>query len=176
MIEAVTPSDQLPTADQPPPRSPIDDLIPGGVPSVDLDPLADGILMEHQKEWVEDQSDLKIARKGRRTGFTFAEALDSTIIAATATGEGGDSTYYIGDTKDKGLEFIATCAGFARHVAKELLTVGEFMFDDVQPDGTTKQIAAYRIRFASGNVIVAPPMALVTVSVLSSSASPAAPS
>lgn len=148
-------SDELPTASQPPPRSPIDDLIPGGVPSVDLDPLADGILMKHQKEWVEDQSDLKIARKGRRTGFTFAEALDSTIIAATARDEGGDSTYYIGDTKDKGLEFIATCAGFARHVAKELLTVDEFLFDDIQPDGSTKQIAAYRIRFASGNVIVA---------------------
>ena len=155
MIQPEILSDELPTADQPPPRSPIDDLISGGVPPADLDPLADGILMKHQKEYLEDQSDLKLVRKGRRTGFTFAEALDSTIIAATAKSEGGDSTYYIGDTKDKGLEFIATCAGFARHVAKELLTVGEFMFDDVQPDGTSKQIAAYRIKFASGNVIVA---------------------
>lgn len=148
-------TDELPTANQAPPRSPIDDYVLNGVPPTDLDPLADGILMLHQKEWIEDQSDLKIARKGRRTGFTFAEALDSTIIAATAKSEGGDSTYYIGDTKDKGLEFIATCAGFARHVAKELLTVNEFLFDDVQPDGTTKQIAAYRIKFASGCVIVA---------------------
>ena len=155
MTEAAPITDELPTANQAPPKSPIDDYVLSGVPAADLDPLADGILMEHQKEWVEDQSDLKIARKGRRTGFTFAEALDSTIIAATAKGEGGDSTYYIGDTKDKGLEFVATCAGFARHVAKELLTVGEFLFDDLQPDGSTKQIAAYRIKFASGNVIVA---------------------
>lgn len=155
MIAAPALTDTLPTANQAPPRSLIDAYVLSGIPAADLDPLADGILMEHQKEWVEDQSDLKIARKGRRTGFTFAEALDSTIIAATARSAGGDSTYYIGDTKEKGLEFIATCAGFARHVAKELLAVDEFLFDDVQPDGSTKQIAAYRIKFASGNVIVA---------------------
>lgn len=151
MIEA----DTLPTADQAPPRSPIDDLVPGMVPPKDLDPLADGILMAHQKEWIADKSPLKLAKKGRRTGITFAEALDSTMIAAAAKSAGGDSTYYIGDTKDKGLEFISTCANFARHVAREMLTVDEFLFDDVQPDGSSKQIAAYRIRFASGFVIVA---------------------
>lgn len=147
--------ESLPTADQKPPRSAVDDLVQGGVPSPDLDPLADGILMKHQKEWIADQSDLKIADKGRRTGFTFAEALDSTLIAAQKVSDGGDSSYYIGDTKDKGLEFIATCANFARHVAKEMLAVDEFLFDDVQPDGTSKMIAAYRIKFASGNMIVA---------------------
>ena len=60
------------------------------------------------------------------------------MIAAAAKSAGGDSTYYIGDTKDKGLEFISTCAGFAKHVAKELLTIDEFLFDDVQPDGSSK--------------------------------------
>lgn len=146
--------DQLPTADQPPPRSPIDDLIPGGLPDASLDPLADGILMRHQKDWIADTSPLKLAEKGRRTGITFAEALDSTLIAAAAQSAGGDSTYYIGDTKPKGLEFVAVCARFAKAVAAELLEVSEFVFDDLQPDGSTKQIAAYRIRFASGNEIV----------------------
>ena len=80
MIEA----DTLPTADQAPPRSPIDDWVPGTVPSADLDPLAEGILMAHQKAWIEDTSPLKLAEKGRRTGVTFAEALDSTMIAAAA--------------------------------------------------------------------------------------------
>lgn len=147
--------DTLPTADQAPPRSPIDDWVPGMVPPPELDPLADGILMAHQKAWIEDTSPLKLAKKGRRTGITFAEALDTTLIAAAAKSAGGDSTYYIGDTKDKGLEFIRTCANFARHVAKEMLTVDEFLFDDVQPDGSSKQIAAYRIRFASGHEVVA---------------------
>jgi len=147
--------DELPTADQAPPKSPVDELVMGDVPPEGFDPLADGILMAHQKEWLADQSDLKLCEKGRRTGITFAEALDTTLIGAAAKSAGGMNTYYIGDTKDKGLEFIAVCARFAKAVAKELLSVDEFLFDDVQPDGSTRQIAAYRIRFASGNEIVA---------------------
>lgn len=143
------------TADSPPPRSPLDELIPGQLPAADLDPLADGILMAHQKAWIEDQSPLKLAEKGRRCGITFAEALDSTLIAAAARSAGGDDTWYIGDTKEKGLEFVATAARFARHVAGELLTVGEFVFDDQRPDGSSRQITAYRIRFASGHRITA---------------------
>ena len=42
----------------------------------DHDPLADGILMLHQLEWLEDKSDLKLGEKGRRCGITYAEALD----------------------------------------------------------------------------------------------------
>lgn len=151
MIEA----DELPTADQAPPASPVDDLFPGQLPPEGFDPLAAGILMAHQKAWIEDQSTLKLAEKGRRTGITFAEALDTTLIAAASKSAGGDNTYYIGDTKEKGLEFVSVCARFAQAVAKELVTVDEFLFEDEQPDGSTKHISAYRIRFASGHVIVA---------------------
>ncbi len=66
----------------------------------DLDPLAEGVLMLHQRQWLEDKSDLKICKKGRRTGITFAEALDDTLIAAAARSAGGDNVFYIGDTKD----------------------------------------------------------------------------
>lgn len=137
------------------PRSPIDDQVPGTLPPADLDPLADGILMAHQRAWIEDQSPLKLAEKGRRTGFTFAEALDSTLIAAAARSAGGDHTWYIGDTKDKGLEFISVCARFARHIAKEMLEIEEFLFEDQQPDGSSRFINAYRIRFASGFQVAA---------------------
>ncbi|RKR03588.1 hypothetical protein [Maricaulis maris] len=143
-----------PTIDQDVPRSPIDDVFPGMMPPEGLDPLADGILMEHQRAWIADQSPLKLGEKGRRTGITFAEALDSTLIAMAAKSAGGDHTYYVGDTKDKGLEFVAVAARFAKTVAKELLDVEEFVFTDVQEDGSSKDIAAYRIRFASGNQIV----------------------
>lgn len=133
-----------------PPPSSIDALIPGGLPPVDLDPLAAGILMEHQVAWIEDKSDLKLAEKGRRTGFTFAEALDDALTAATQRAAGGDNIWYIGDTRDKGREFVAVCAQFAQRVAAELVTVEEFLFEDKQEDGTSRMIAAYRIRFASG--------------------------
>ena len=119
------------------------------------DPLADGILMAHQIAWIEDKSPLKGAAKGRRTGITYAEALDDTLIAATRRSDGGDNVYYIGDTKEKGLEFIRYVAHFARVVGKELATIEEFFFEDRQVDGTSKHIAAYRVRFASGFQIAA---------------------
>ncbi|MFC3442560.1 hypothetical protein ACFOKF_15400 [Sphingobium rhizovicinum] len=116
----------------------------------DHDPLAAGILMDHQKEWLEDQSDLKLGEKGRRTGITYAEALDDTIIASSSRAAGGDNVFYIGDTKDKGREFIGYVAHFAKIVAKELVEVEEFLFEDQLDDGTSKFISAYRVKFASG--------------------------
>lgn len=121
----------------------------------DFDPLADGILMVHQRKWLEDKSPVKIAEKCRRSGFTFAEALDDTITAATARSEGGDNVYYIGDTKEKGREFIGYCATFAKTVAKELVHFDEFLFEDKREDGTSQHISAFRVSFASGNRIVA---------------------
>ncbi|MCX5497315.1 hypothetical protein OSH11_21640 [Kaistia dalseonensis] len=122
----------------------------------DHDPLGDGILMDHQVSWIADTSPLKLAAKGRRTGITYAEALDDTITAAMSRSAGGDNVYYIGDTKEKGLEFIRYVAHFARVVQKELsATVEEFLFEDRREDGTSKHIAAYRVRFASGYQIVA---------------------
>lgn len=115
-----------------------------------LDPLADGILMRHQSEWLADTSDLKLAEKGRRTGVTFAEALDDTLIAAAAPSAGGSNVFYIGDTKDKGREFIGYVKKFAETVSKELIAIEEFLFEDQREDGTTKHIAAFRARFASG--------------------------
>lgn len=122
----------------------------GGEIPEGLDPLADGILMAHQVAWLADQSDLKIAEKGRRTGITFAEAHDDTLIAAASPEAGGQNVFYIGDTKDKGREFIGYVAHFAKVVAEESGRIEEFLFDDQQPDGSTRQISAFRIRFASG--------------------------
>jgi len=132
------------------PLSIVDEIAPGGLPPGDFDPLADGILMVHQKAWVEDEADIKIGDKGRRTGMTWAEALSDVLIAASAKSAGGDNIWYIGDTKDKGREFIDTSARFAEKVAKELLAVEDFLFEDKQDDGTSKFITAWRITFASG--------------------------
>jgi len=120
------------------------------------DPLADGILMAHQVDWISDKSPLKVAAKGRRTGITYAEALDDTLIAATKKSEGGDNIFYIGDTKEKGLEFIRYVAHFARIVSQELAAqVEDYLFPDKQPDGSTKFIAAYKVTFASGFRVIA---------------------
>lgn len=127
-----------------------DDFLRGGDFPDDLDPFAEGVLMKHQADWVADKSDLKISSKGRRTGITFAEALDDTLIAASSPSAGGDNIFYIGDTKDKGREFVGYVAKFAKVVAKELVEIGEFMFKDQLKDGTIRDIPAFRCVFASG--------------------------
>ncbi|WP_245308567.1 hypothetical protein [Aurantimonas sp. 22II-16-19i] len=106
--------------------------------------------MKHQADWLADPSPLKIASKGRRTGITYAEMLDATLIAAASREAGGDNVFYIGDTKEKGREAIGYVAHFAKVVAGELAGIEEFLFEDGQADGSTKFISAYRVRFASG--------------------------
>lgn len=135
------------------PRDPdaLPDALPTGAEIPEgLDPGDAGVLMRHQISWLADKSTLKVAEKGRRTGITFVEALADTLLAAASRSAGGSNVFYIGDTKDKGREFIQYVAHFARIVAKELATVEEFLFEDQRDDGSSKHIAAFRVRFASG--------------------------
>ncbi len=124
-----------------------------------FDPLADGVLMQHQAEWCAIDAAIKVSSKGRRTGITFAEALDDTLIASSRKSAGGDNVYYIPDAKEKGLEFIGYCATFARVIAEAqsmgISRIEEFLFEDQRTDGSTQHISAYRIRFSSGFSIVA---------------------
>jgi phage FluMu gp28-like protein len=126
-----------------------------------FDPLADGVLMLHQRQWIKQlhEHDLNIAEKGRRTGITYATALDDTITAASNRKAGGDNIYYVGDTKDKGLEFIGYCAKMAKIMACAMAEgwngIEVFLFEDQQDDGSSRDITSYRIRFASGFQIVA---------------------
>ncbi len=132
------------------PKELVEELPRGGDIPDELDPLADGVLMEHQKEWIADDSLLKACAKGRRTGITFVEALDHTLIAAAQRSAGGQNCFYIPDTKPKGREFIGYAAHFAKTVAKEMLTIEDGIFFDQRADGTTAAIASFIIRFASG--------------------------
>jgi len=137
------------------------DELPASVRAIpaDFKPLAKGVLMLHQVQFLKINAQIKVADKGRRTGITFCVALDKTISAASRQDAGGRNVFYVGDTKEKGLEFIGYCAKFARVIARAqgegVSDIEEFLFDDQQADGTTRQIAAYRIRFSSGFQIVA---------------------
>lgn len=118
-----------------------------------FNPLAAGVLMAHQSAWLRMQRDLDIAvcEKGRRTGITFAQALDDTITAATSKEDGGDNIWYIADTREKGLEYIGYCAKFAQVIARGQVTrIEQHIFVDQLEDGTSRNIQAFRIRFASG--------------------------
>ena len=124
-----------------------------------FNPLADGVLMAHQSAFLAIHAAIKVASKGRRTGITFAVALDCTIKAASRKSAGGDNVFYIGDTKEKGLEFIGYCAKFARVIAQAqgqgISGIEEFLFEDQDENGRTRHITSDRIRFASGFQITA---------------------
>ena len=115
-----------------------------------VNPLHEGVFMLHQRQWLEDRSPLKICPKGRRTGITFASAWDDTLTAASARSAGGQNCFYIGDSKDKGLEYIGYVRHFAKCIGEQLVACEEFLFEDRQESGETKYITAYRARFASG--------------------------
>ncbi len=124
----------------------------------DFDPLAAGVLMAQQTNWLRMQADLDIAvcEKGRRTGITFAQALDDTITAATAKEAGGDNIWYMADTREKGLEYIGYVGKFAPIIARGQATrIEQHIFLDQLEDGTSRQIQAFRVRFASGFRITA---------------------
>lgn len=132
------------------------DDLPPSVRSIPegFNPLDDGVLMKHQREVAAIQSAIIAVPKGRRTGITFGTMLNKTLVAAARKSAGGDNVYYIGDTKEKGLEAIGYCAKFARVIAQAqgqgVSGVEEFLFEDQDDTGRTRHITAYRIRFASG--------------------------
>lgn len=145
-----------------------DEELPDSVRSLpaDVNPLSEGVLMQHQVDWCKliNAHDLCAAEKGRRTGITYATSLDDTITASSSKEAGGDDIYYVGDTKDKGLEFVGYCAHFAKVMACamaenwngiEVFLFKDQVYDSVGNEIATRDITAYRIRFASGFQVVA---------------------
>ena len=131
-----------------------DDLPPSvrSIPA-NLNLLAEGVLMLHQRQAAALTQSIVAIPKGRRTGITFGIMLRKTLVAAARKELGGDNVYYIGDTKEKGLEAIGYVAKFARLIAQaqgEVSGIEEFLFEDQDENGKTRHITAYRIRFASG--------------------------
>ncbi|MEX2524485.1 MAG: hypothetical protein WD750_05975 [Gammaproteobacteria bacterium] len=123
--------------------------------------LEAGLLLEYQKRWVADDSPLKVSEKGRRTGITWAEAADDVLIAATDRAHGGLNVYYFPQAHDDSIEYIEACARWAQafgHAIEEQAWEGtwEDELGVVLPgDDPDKHIQTYKIRFASGNRIVA---------------------
>jgi phage FluMu gp28-like protein len=133
---------------------PLSDKDFAGVASVQqaahVNPLADGVFMKHQRQWLMDTTALKICEKGRRTGITFVQAWDDTLTAAKSRSAGGMNCFYIGDSKEKGLEYIGYVKHFAECIGEQLAGLDEYLFEDKQAGGETRMITAYRARFASG--------------------------
>lgn len=96
-----------------------------------------------------------VCEKSRRIGFTWGIGSDAVLTAAANKQAGGMDVFYIAYEREMTREFIDTCAAWARLFDKACSVVEEFVFKDRDADGNSKDILAFRIRFASGYDIVA---------------------
>jgi phage FluMu gp28-like protein len=105
------------------------------------------LLLPYQRKWITDQAQVKVCEKSRRVGLTWCEAADRALSAASTSGM---DTWYIGYNKDMALEFVETAARWAREFDRVARSIEEIAVHD-----SSRDILAYRIRFASGHKIVA---------------------
>lgn len=118
------------------------------------DPLA--VLLPYQRDWVMDRSDVKVWEKSRQLGASWCEAADVSLIAAGESLRPDQHVWYVGYTKDMAIEFIETCATWARRFNKVFGAIESIEIDDEEDEqGIIRKIQAYQIRFGSGHKIVA---------------------
>lgn len=124
-----------------------------------FNPLANGVLMQHQIDCLKIKASILAIPKGRRTGITFSFGFEAVLTAAARKSAGGMNVFYIGDTKEKGLEFIGYCSKFSKVIAEQqsslVSNIEEFLFEDQDEYGNTRNITAYRVRYSSGFQITA---------------------
>lgn len=103
------------------------------------------VFLPYQQRWFDDESQICIAEKSRRTGLTWAEAGRNVISAARPRHRGGRNVFYVGSKQEMALEYIAACALFARAFNRLARTdVYEQPFWDSDKN---EQILTYMIRF-----------------------------
>src|SRR5690606_28462823 len=58
-------------------------------------PGGDAVFLPYQQKWFEDESQIMLAEKSRRTGLTWAEAGRNVINGAKPRKRGGCNTFYV---------------------------------------------------------------------------------
>ena len=95
--------------------------------------------------------------KSRRIGITWAVGSDATLTAALSKADGGMNVFYMGYNLEMAREFINICADWAKTFEHACSEVEDHVFEEMDEHGDTKEIKAFRIRFASGFEIIALP-------------------
>ena len=104
------------------------------------------ILLPYQKRWIANKSRFKIWEKSRRIGASWAEALNSVLLASQK--ERGQNTYYVSTDKDNTRQFLSDCVFWI----KKLSLVAEKVNEEIIKD-EDKDVLIFVIRFASGKVV-----------------------
>ncbi|MCL2186533.1 MAG: hypothetical protein FWB86_11905, partial [Treponema sp.] len=107
------------------------------------------ILLPYQKTWIEDNNPLKIWEKGRRTGASWTEALNSVL---QTQGMKGQNTYYLSYNKDMTRQFIMDCKFWS-----EIVNIAAGELEEEIIDESDRPYTVYRIRFSNGKEIAGLP-------------------
>ena len=115
-------------------------------------PVAAGVgqahMLGYQTRWSVDPARVKVCRKSRRIGISYATAAEQVIYASEDRG----NIYYQCYDKDSTRQFISDCADWARTINAGIADTQEFILKD--PDGSDREIQVYRIVLANGREIV----------------------
>ena len=106
---------------------------------------ADELLLPYQKRWIEDESQLKIAEKSRRTGFTYGEACKAALVTSSSRKAGGTNHFYVGSNKEMAREFIDAVAMWSKAFDKVAGEIEESILEDEDKD-----ILVFTINYPSG--------------------------
>ncbi len=117
------------------------------VPTVDdfSFPEKEPVFLPYQQRWFEDESQIMIAEKSRRTGLTWAESGRNVITASKPKRRGGRNVFYVGSKQEMALEYIAACALFAR--AFNQLAEADVYEQKFWDSEKKEEILTYMIRF-----------------------------
>lgn len=109
--------------------------------------IAPHVLLPYQQRWLADEAAVRVVEKSRRVGLSWAQAAESTLLAAQANGM---DTWYVGYNKDMAQEFIRDCGDWARNfnIVVSAVEEGALLDED-------KDILAFRVAFSSGFRITA---------------------
>lgn len=107
------------------------------------------VLLRYQVKWFEDESQICIAEKSRRTGLTWAEAARNVITAAKPRKRGGRNVFYVGSKQEMALEYISACALFAR--AFNQLAQADVYEQTFWDSEKKEEILTYMIRFPNSS-------------------------
>lgn len=115
------------------------------------------VLLPHQQAAVAaiDANEVVVIEKSRRIGLTWGVGSSATLYASASRAAGGMDVLYIGYSLDMAREFIDVCAMWAKSYGLAASEVGEALFRDTKADGSSDDILAFRIVFASGFEIMA---------------------
>lgn len=131
------------------------------VPDAHADGRLPALLMPYQARGLAllDQASTQVlvVEKSRRIGYTWGLAAAAVLRASRARTARGMDVMYISYSQEMTREFVDACAMWARAFSIAAAAEQEFLFDDTDPDdpGETRQIKAFRIRFASGFEVIA---------------------